>query len=217
MPQLARLYQYRFREADVAEKRRIWRVLCRYYFQRLVGENRVVVDLACGYGEFINAIAARVKYGIDLNPDSRGHLAPEVAFINAPAHDTGLEAGCADVVFTSNFLEHLRSKEECDLVFAEILRILRPQGRFIVMGPNIRYLADKYWDFYDHTLPFSHLSMKEGLAQAGFEPELVIDKFLPYTTRSVLPQGSRLIAFYLHMPWAWRLLGKQFLVTGRKP
>ena len=31
------------------------------------------------------------------------------------------------------------------------------------MGPNIRYLAAEYWDFYDHYLPLSHLSLEEGL------------------------------------------------------
>lgn len=217
MPDLQALYRFRFRESDLPEKRRVWETLCRHYFQKLVGKDRVVVDLACGYGEFITAIAAARKIGVDLNPVYREHLAPDVEFINKPAGDTGLPSAVADVVFTSNFLEHLRSKDECDAVFADVLRILKPGGRFIVMGPNIRYLAAEYWDFYDHYLPFSHLSVVEGLVQAGFEPNLVIDRFLPYTTRSALPKASALIALYLRLPLAWRIFGKQFLVVGKKP
>jgi len=217
MPDLQTLYNFRFREADLPEKRRIWQTLCRHYFQKLVGEGNVVLDLACGYGEFIATIAASRKIGVDLNPSYRAQLPPEVEFINAPADCTGLPAGSVDVVFTSNFLEHLRSKDECDAVFTEVLRVLKPGGRFIVMGPNIRYLADKYWDFYDHYLPFSHLSVEEGLVQAGFTSEKVIAKFLPYTTRSALPKASILVALYLHVPLAWRFMGKQFLVVGRKP
>lgn len=217
MPDLGSLYAYRFKESDLPEKRRIWRTLCKHYFQRLVGANRVVVDLACGYGEFINEISATRKIGVDLNGAYGKHLASDVEFINCSAHEIALPHESVDVVFTSNFLEHLRSKEECDTVFAEVLRVLRPGGRFIIMGPNIRYLASQYWDFYDHYLPLSHLSVEEGLAQAGFEPQLVIDKFLPYTTRSSLPKASALIALYLHVPLAWRILGKQFLVVGRKP
>jgi hypothetical protein len=85
------------------------------------------------------------------------------------------------------------------------------------MGPNIRYLADQYWDFYDHHLPLSHLSLEEGLVQSGFEIDLVKARFLPYTTRSLLPQRAFLVSAYLRLPVFWPLLGKQFLVVGRKP
>jgi hypothetical protein len=98
-----------------------------------------------------------------------------------------------------------------------VLRILRPGGRFVIMGPNIRYLAAEYWDFYDHYLPLSHLSLEEGLVQAGYEVETIVPRFLPYTTRSALPQHRVLIALYLKLPPVWRILGKQFLAVARKP
>ena len=143
----------------------------------------------CGYGEFINNIKAKKKYAIDLNPDARQFLDPEIEFCLAPANAISqLGNDIVDVVFTSNFLEHLKTKEECDAVLAEVLRILRPGGRFVIMGPNIRYLAAEYWDFYDHYLPLSHLSLEEGLVQAGYEVETIVPRFLPYTTRSALPQ-----------------------------
>ena len=85
------------------------------------------------------------------------------------------------------------------------------------MGPNIRYLAAQYWDFYDHCLPLSHLSLEEGLVQADFEIDQIVPRFLPYTTRSRLPRHGILVALYLRVPLVWRLLGKQFLVVGRKP
>jgi hypothetical protein len=84
------------------------------------------------------------------------------------------------------------------------------------MGPNIKYLSKEYWDFYDHTLPLSHLSLNEGLVQSGFEVLRVIPKFLPYTTRSVLPQHTALVRLYLSIPLIWRILGKQFLLVARK-
>ncbi|RYG67700.1 class I SAM-dependent methyltransferase, partial [bacterium] len=170
MPDLEALYRFRFHESERTQKLRIWKTLCAHYFQQLVGEGKVVVDLACGYGEFINNIRGSRKIGIDLNPDSPRFLEAGVEFHASRADRIdGIPDATADVLFTSNFLEHLRSKEECDAVLAEVRRILKPGGRFIVMGPNIRYLADKYWDFYDHYLPLSHLSMEEGLVQAGYE------------------------------------------------
>ncbi|MDX2235637.1 MAG: class I SAM-dependent methyltransferase [Hyphomonadaceae bacterium] len=215
---MATLYRFRFNEAALPEKNRIWRVLCSDYFKRFIPADATVLDLACGYGEFINNIAARKKYGVDLNADVARFLNNDVTFLNCRADAiVGLPDASVDVVFTSNFLEHLRSKEELDGVFLEALRVLKPSGRIVAMGPNIRFLADKYWDFYDHYLPLSHLSLEEGLVQAGFEVETVIAKFLPYTTRSALPKNPGLIALYLRMPLAWQILGKQFLVVGRRP
>jgi SAM-dependent methyltransferase len=218
MPDLSKLYRFRFRTADRPGKMRIWKVLCQRFFQPLLGEDRVIVDLACGYGEFINNIRGSKKYAVDLNPDARANVAPDVEFCLSRADAmTAIGDDGVDVVFASNFLEHLRSKEECDRVLAEVHRILRPGGRFVIMGPNIRYLAAEYWDFYDHYLPLSHLSLEEGLVQADYEIERIIPRFLPYTTRSRLPQHPFLIACYLNVPLAWRLMGKQFLVVARKP
>jgi hypothetical protein len=85
------------------------------------------------------------------------------------------------------------------------------------MGPNIRYAYAEYWDFYDHYLPLSHLSLEEGLVQAGFDIERVIPRFLPYSTRSALPKATFFVRAYLAFPLAWRFLGKQFLCVARSP
>jgi SAM-dependent methyltransferase len=218
MPDLAALYRFRFRESERPQKMMIWKALCENYFQSLVGNGKTVVDLACGYGEFINNIKAAKKYAVDLNPDAPKYLAPDIEFCLSRADKIdSIGSDVADVVFTSNFLEHLKTKDECDAVLSEVLRILKPGGRFIVMGPNIRYLADRYWDFYDHYLPLSHLSLEEGLVQAGYDVIAIVPRFLPYTTRSVLPQHPFLIALYLKLPFAWRILGRQFLLVGQKP
>jgi SAM-dependent methyltransferase len=218
MPNLAALYRFRFRESERPQKMAIWKTLCDNFFQRLVGDHKVVADLACGYGEFINNIKAAKKYAIDLNPDARQFLTEDIQFCLSRADViSAISNDAVDVVFTSNFLEHLKTKEECDAVLAEVLRILKPNGRFIIMGPNIRYLAAEYWDFYDHYLPLSHLSLEEGLVQAGYEVTAIIPRFLPYTTRSALPQHSFLIKLYLRLPIAWKFLGKQFLLIAQKP
>lgn len=217
MPNLQELYRFRFSESDLPQKNAIWRTLCSHFFNREVGDNKVVLDLACGYGEFINNIKAARKIGVDLNPDVKRFLGGDVAFFETAATDLSLIADdTIDVVFTSNFFEHLSNKEELDLVLSEVRRVLRPGGRLIAMGPNIKYLAAQYWDFYDHYLPLSHLSLEEGFVQAGFKIEKIVPKFLPYTTRSALPKASFLIEAYLRIPLAWPFLGKQFLVTGSK-
>ena len=75
----------------------------------------------------------------------------------------------------------------------------------------------EYWDFYDHYLPLSHLSIAEGLRMAGFRIEENIPRFLPFTMNNRAPTHDILIRTYLAIPLAWKLLGKQFLVTASKP
>jgi len=52
---------------------------------------------------------------------------------------------------------------------------------------------------------------------AGFKTKKVIARFLPYTTKSRLPQHPLLVRAYLAFPPAWLLLGKQTLYLGEKP
>jgi SAM-dependent methyltransferase len=216
--ELAALYRQRFPDEELARKAAIWKVLCERYFQRYVESGDTVVDLACGYGEFINHISARRKIAIDLNPDAARYLAGEVQFELSPASSVGeLLGGEADVVFTSNFLEHLPDKAALENLLEQVLAALRPGGRFLVMGPNLRYLPGEYWDFYDHSLGLTHLSLSEVLAMKGFQLENCVARFLPYTTRGALPTHPALVRMYLSLPPVWRLLGKQFFIASRKP
>ena len=218
MANVSKIYDARFKATGLEKRNKVWQVLCSSYFQKLIPVNSTVLDLACGYGEFINNIKAAKKIGIDLNPDSPNHLESGITFHRTVATDlSAVAGGTVDVVFTSNFLEHLRSKEECDTVMSQVRAVLKPGGKFIVMGPNIRYAYAEYWDYYDHYLPLSHLSLAEGLATAGFEVDEVISRFLPFTMNNKAPTHPLLIRAYLAMPLAWKILGKQFLVTARKP
>ncbi len=212
---LETLYQHRFPREELERKSAIWKVLCENFFQRHVSRNSTVLDLACGYGEFINHIQAAEKLAVDLNPESREHLAADVHFQQLGALEiAGAFAARADVVFTSNFLEHLPDKAALEALLEQLATVLRPGGRFMVMGPNLRYLPGAYWDFYDHSLGLTHQSLAEVLQLKGFEIELCIDRFLPYTTKGALPTHPELVRWYLRFPWAWRFLGKQFFIVA---
>jgi len=215
---IAKLYTDRFERSGLERRIRVWKVLCNSFFSTLIPKNASVLELACGYGEFINNIPAASKLAVDINPDSAQYLASDVAFSNMSATDlASLGNDLVDIVFTSNFLEHLRDKAECDRVLAAVLDVLRPGGKFIILGPNIRYAHREYWDFYDHHLPLSHLSLAEGLRMAGFEIVKNIPRFLPYTMSGNAPTHKLLIEAYLALPIVWKVLGKQFLITAVKP
>ncbi len=215
---LTDLYRIRFKDEFLPKKNRIWEILCRNFFQNFINRDDVVVDVACGYGEFINNIRAGKKIGIDLNPDSRIHLNREIDFrmISANSLDT-IGIAKADVVFTSNFLEHLADKAALDGFLDQVFSVLKPGGRYLILGPNLRYLPGKYWDFYDHHLGLTHLSLCEALKLKNFKIIKCLDKFLPYTTHGSLPTHPLLVRLYLNFPFAWKFLGKQFFLIARKP
>ena len=218
MSDLSALYDLRFNEqTGIAKRRAVWRQLCDHFFSRLISPDSAVLDVACGYGEFINNIRAARKYAVDLNEDALSHLDPDVTFFHTSATDlSSVPRNEIDTAFTSNFLEHFRDKEQLDRFLRELHDVLKPGGRFIILGPNIRYAYREYWDFYDHYLPLSDLSLVEALALAGFRAEKVIDRFLPFTMNGKAPTADILVRTYLRLPLAWKLFGKQFLIVARK-
>jgi SAM-dependent methyltransferase len=213
--ELSRAYELRFGEAD-EYRRAVWRILLEAFFQPLIGPDKSVLDLGCGWGEFINQIQAKRRYGMDLNPASRAHLAPDVEFFEQDcALPWNLPNAALDVVFTSNFLEHLPTKEALRDTLAQARRCLRPGGRIICLGPNAKYLAGRYWDFWDHHVALTESSLGEILRLRGFEIDRCVARFLPLTMSRRRQRPRWLIRPYLRMPWLWRILGRQFLVVGR--
>ncbi|CAM4078751.1 Undecaprenyl-phosphate 4-deoxy-4-formamido-L-arabinose transferase [Mycobacterium basiliense] len=215
-PDLQQIYRNRFGHARESRSA-IWGVLVGDFFQAWVRRSDTVVDLGCGYGEFLNHVSAARRIGVDLNPDSASMLEPGVEFYGGRADDLSfLVDDSVDVVFTSNLLEHLQSKAEVERTIAEARRVLKPGGHLIAMGPNIRFLGGDYWDFWDHTVPISDRSLIEVLESQHLKIIDHHDRFLPYTTRSPWPQAPVLVRRYLRSPMMWPFFGKQFVIRARK-
>ena len=216
---IALLYANRFDQDARSWKNQVWGILWKRVFSRWVRPGDTLVDLGAGYCEFINHAVAKRRYAVDLNPETAALAAPGVEVKAASADSLGfLQGGEADVVFSSNFLEHLPSKEAVSRVLEEAHRVLKPGGHLLLMGPNIRYLADQYWDYYDHHVPLSHKSVCEALELHGFTLEHVEPRFLPYTVKGSRLRSTLLVEAYLALrPLSSGLLGKQFFVVAAKP
>lgn len=214
--ELERIYSVRF--TGIEEYRdRVWRVLVTHFFSRWIAPDSTVLDLGCGYGEFINNLTASHKYGMDLNPVSRERLRPEIRLLEQDCSAPWpLANNSLDIVFTSNFFEHLQTKAALQGTLLEARRCLRPGGRLITLGPNVKYLSGRYWDFFDHHLPLTELSLSEAMIMAGFEVEQAIPKFLPYTMCQGIRPPIWTVRMYLRLPLTWSFFGKQFLVISRK-
>ena len=215
--ELEKLYRHRFDEQDLPAKKAVWKVLCEHFFSSYVRPQDVVVDVGAGYCEFINQIKARRRIAVDLNARVSEFAAPGVEWLQESCTELGSIAdNSVDVVFMSNFLEHLPSKQVVLDTLATTRRILRQGGLAIILQPNIRLLPGKYWDYFDHHTPLTDKSLVEAVTMLDMQPVRVIARFLPYTTKSVLPQWPWLVKLYLRLPFAWWLLGKQSLVVAKK-
>ena len=214
--ELKREYSLRFSSTeDYREK--VWKILTAEFFQRYIPANAEVLDLGCGWGQFINNIRCQKKYGMDLNPESRERLKPEVGFLCVDCSKPWpLKPDTLDVVFTSNFFEHLRSKDDLKNTLREALRCLKPGGKIICMGPNIKYVGGSYWDFWDHYLELTEMSLSEALTMEGFRVNECTPKFLPNTMVGKRQSPIWAVRLYLRLKLAWNLFGGQFLVVAEK-
>ncbi len=214
--ELQRIYEHRF-TSMLGYRTRVWEILASGYFQQFVRRTDSVLDLGCGYGEFINHISCGHKFGMDLNPRSPEHLAPGVTFL---AQDCStrwqLPDASLDVVFTSNFFEHLPDKKALRDTLVEARRCLKPGGRLIALGPNIKHVQGAYWDFWDHFLCLTEMSLGEALTNNGYRVTLSRARFLPYSMVGAPRYPLVLLRLYLALPFLWRLFGQQFLVIAEK-
>ncbi len=211
------LYSNRFTDQELRQQRAYWIPICRY-LESFFSAKGAVLDLGAGYCHFINSVHAAVKYALDVNEENlKKYAAPDVQIITESGNNlAAFSDGALDTVFASNVYEHFRTREDVLHSFAEVHRVLRPGGRFVVMQPNFAYCAREYFDFFDHRLEFTHRSIAEGLQVTDFDLVKVVDRFLPFTSKSKLPKAAWLVALYLHLPPAWKLFGAQMLVVAEK-
>lgn len=188
---------------------KVWQAITEY-LQPYVGDNKTVLDLGSGYGDFINQIKAKRKYALDIGPDVKEHINEDVIFINKPSSSLDdIPPNSLDVVFSSNLMEHL-DRPELDKTMKAVSKRMKNNGVLILIGPNFRYAYDSYFDDYTHKTIFTHVSLADAMFEYGFHPTKVVPKFLPLTLKSRLPKSYFLTKTYLNSPV--RPLGKQMLL-----
>jgi len=211
------VYARRFPDPEVRQKDRIWREITRW-LSRYVPGNAVVLDLACDRGYFIRHVIARERWATDLR-DVSADLGDGIRFVRSDGLRLreALPAASFDVVFTSNYLEHLAGPDAVVEQLTVVRDLLRPGGTAIVLQPNVALVGGAYWDFIDHRVALTDRSLVEAAELAGLRTRQVIRRFLPYSTKGRLPAYPALVRAYLALPPAWLLLGKQTLYVGERP
>lgn len=208
------IYKQRFNNSDF--RIWLWQILVKNYFQSFFNQDDIVLDIPCGYGEFINALKVNTKIAIDINSDSKEHLKNGIRFIKSSSIKIPLSKNSVNKIFVSNFFEHL-SRREIGKTIKEFYRILKKGGEILVLQPNIRFCSKNYWMFFDHITPIDDRALNEVFTSYGFISSLIIKRFLPYSTKSFnIPKNELIIKLYLKLPLLWNIFGRQSFLIYKK-
>jgi SAM-dependent methyltransferase len=201
------------RLAHDARRDTVWKALWRHYFRARVPADGCVLDMGCGYGEFINNVTARRRIGLDMWDGIRTHLAPGVEAVVASVTDLGgIADDSVDFAFASNLFEHI-PQDALVAVLAQLRSKLTKCGTLTMLQPNYRYAYREYFDDYTHVAVYSHISLADLLVANGWEVMEVRPRFSPLTVKSRLPVSQWLIGLYLCLPF--KPMGKQMLLRAR--
>ena len=214
------LYNKRFNKEELTHKRRLWKILVREFLSKHIDKTDSVLDVGSGYCEFINNVDAADKYVIDTNPEVRKYADKDVHVIEGDIFKVDKqveELKPVDCIFISNFFEHLSSVTPNQVI--QVLDFcyskMKKGGKLLIIQPNFKFCYKDYYDFIDHHIPLTHLSMKEAIEVMNFKIEIMHERFLPFTTKGAR-HSPGLLKLYLMMPVLWKFFGKQMFIKAVK-
>lgn len=110
-----------------------------------IGKDDLVLDIACGLGGWLRVCAARHAkvHGIDLSSkaiDFCKQALPAGEFYAQPAESLPFEDARFDYVTCLGSLEHFVQPE---IALREMLRVAKPDAKFILLVPNKDFLTRK--------------------------------------------------------------------------
>ena len=115
--------------------------------QNVDQKNAMLLEIGCGSG-WSTLMLKKVGFavhGLDLHPGplESNHIDPEIKYSQGDSQKIPFESNSFDVISMHDVLEHV---PEPQLALSECLRVLRPGGRLIVVGPNLlSFLSNLYF------------------------------------------------------------------------
>ena len=159
------------------------------------------LELGCGRGDFLNEFTmfGLDTYAVDNNDYFKKNLKTSNFFnLDITKSKLPFEDNSFDVVYSKSFIEHFYFPEN---IFKEVLRILKPNGKFVNLTPDWEIIYKTFYEDYTHRTPFTMTSLKDIYLINGFKNVSVekfkqlpvlwkgnfINKFLSELTRLIVP------------------------------
>jgi SAM-dependent methyltransferase len=194
-------------------RRQVWREIVRYVQARSPAVE-TLIELGPGYCDFVNQFQAGKKIAFDLNPEMLHYAESDVELrIEGCTTLPGVPCESVDMIFASNFLEHLAG-EDVDELLERVAAVLKPGGRLVLIQPNYRLCAKNYFDDPTHLTIFDDSNIGEWLAKSGLRVVDLVAGLLPFSMNGRLPKSGILTRLYLMSPW--KPLAAQMYIVAEK-
>lgn len=181
------------------DRKGVWLEIVRFV-EKDAGQVRTLLELGSGYCDFINQFEAEKKVCFEQNEEMRRFADDNVEFRCGDALSLiNKEEKRFDLIFASNFLEHLTEKQHSELM-PRLYEVLEPDGRLILIQPNYNRCREHYFDDETHQTIFSDSNIGSFLKQYNFETIRLLPGLLPFTMECNLPTWSWLVKMYLASP-----------------
>tara|TARA_B110001450_G_C17667372_1_gene500225 strand:+ start:7722 stop:8393 length:672 start_codon:yes stop_codon:yes gene_type:complete len=196
--------------------------LAKYLTDRYqINPGQKFLELGCGRGDFLNEFTdlGLDTYAIDNNEHYKENLKTKNFFnIDMTKSKLPFEDNSFDVVYSKSFIEHFYYPEN---IFKEVLRILKPGGKFINLTPDWEIIYKGFYEDYTHRTPFTKVSLSDIYLINGFiNPSVEKFKQLPILWKgnfitSFLSEATRLIVpDYFNKKYKWVRFSKEIMLLG---
>ncbi len=145
-------------------------------FANKIAQDSILLDFGCGSGNLLNALDARVKIGLEINPHAVAHA--EQLGIKVFSNISQIPSESVDHVISNHALEHVPSPLDS---VKEIRRVMRNDGKLTICVPIDDWRRAKKFnpvDINNHLHTWTPQLLGNLFVEAGFDAKKMEIKIL---------------------------------------
>ena len=122
-----------------------------------------ILDIGCGNGKHLDIfnMYGFYTYGIDIRKQKQEYIKT----CNIETDKIPFDNNRFDYIFSKSLFEHIL---RADNAIEECYRVLKPNGKIIIIVPEWLSQMKHYWDDYTHLHPWTYKSLKDLLMIYNF-------------------------------------------------
>ena len=126
-----------------------------------------MLDLACGFGSFKPVFESfGFSYsGVDIDYSNE---ASNILRCNIGGERLPFAGDRFEIIFFKMGIEHL-TLPEISFCLSEAKRVLKPNGKLVILTPDWRWTYKMFYEEYTHQTPFMETSLNTALKMSGFQ------------------------------------------------
>jgi SAM-dependent methyltransferase len=139
-------------------------------------KGKKILDVGCGVGTFLQKFSqvGMEAFGVELDKQKVDCILDKELYSKiriSPAENLPFEDNTFDFVFSHEVLEHVDNDQKA---VTEALRVLKPNGQFIIFCPNIR------WFFETHGIYIGKKYIFGNIPLVTYLPRFLYNKLTPH-------------------------------------